>query len=144
VFSRLGRFVYRRRRPVIMVWIILVLAGAVFAPRAGSQLRSTVGEADTEASIGLDLLERDLGFPPTVFILVYSSDELTVDAPRFGAEVKESIAELDAGDGLVRVDSFFETGRESAVSEDRHMTYVLLWFDMPIDESVGRVPEVLA
>ena len=144
MFSRLGRFAYRRRWAVIGVWAVLLAIGAVFAPRAGSVLRSTVGDAPTEARVGLDILERDLDFPPSVIVLTYSSRDLTVDDPRFRERVETSITGLRDLPYFVRADTFWSTARSAAVSRDRHATYVLAWVSLQLDEAIDREPEMRA
>ena len=144
MLTGLGRFTYRYRRRIIVGWAVLVLVGALFAPRVSSQLTSAIESADTEAKTGLELLEAKLGFPSSGVVLLYSSDVWTADDPRFQAEVQRSIEDIRSMDELARIDSTYSSGRSEMVSADRHATYVVAWFDLSLNDAVEHMDAVRA
>ncbi|MDQ4083898.1 MAG: hypothetical protein M3117_05830, partial [Actinomycetota bacterium] len=56
VFYTLGRIVYRYRWFVLLVWGVLLLAGAFFAPNLSERLKGGFGSAGSEAERVQDVL----------------------------------------------------------------------------------------
>lgn len=142
MFSQLGVLVYRHRRGVIAVWAVLLLIGAVLATRVDSVLKTTVGQAPTEAQKGLSLLEDELDLPPSVIIVIYHSPDLTVDDQAFRADVESSLASLPGMPDLARIDTPYSLLSPLPATEDRHATYALIWLDLPVERAIDAIPEV--
>jgi putative drug exporter of the RND superfamily len=101
VFASLGRFVYRRRLPVALAWVLVLglglgVGGEVFGRLGtGSGLRD-----DAESVVVADLLSRVGGGGAEVTGLV---DGRPVDDPAFRAELEDAVEDLEAIDGVGRV-----------------------------------------
>jgi putative drug exporter of the RND superfamily len=101
VFASLGRFVYRRRVPVALAWVLVLgiglgAGGEVFGRLGtGSGLRD-----DAESVVVSDLLTRVGGGGAEITGLV---DGRPVDEPAFRAELEDAVEDLEAIDGVGRV-----------------------------------------
>jgi putative drug exporter of the RND superfamily len=101
VFASLGRFVYRRRVPVALAWVLILgvglgVGGEVFGRLGtGSGLRD-----DAESVVVADLLARAAGGGSGIDGLV---DGRPADDPAFRAEIADAVDDLEAIDGVERV-----------------------------------------
>ncbi|HET7737617.1 MAG TPA: MMPL family transporter, partial [Tepidiformaceae bacterium] len=141
----------------IGIWV-LVIVGAIGAAGAFLGDALTTDQellADVEAKRGDDALGRGFGRERMESglnpdgeneTIVIQSDSLTVDDPAFRAVVEEVTAEIRAlgQPDVAAVISFYETGDESLVSEDRRTTIVPV-ITGPEDtvESAERIMEIL-
>nr|WP_239521754.1 MMPL family transporter [Geodermatophilus sabuli] len=90
-------------------------------------------DPDSESSLASEVAERELGRAGGDVVVLYSSDELTVDDPAFAAAVEQSLAALP-DDVVEESVTFFATGAPQLVSEDRSATYALLTLTGDEDE----------
>jgi RND superfamily putative drug exporter len=101
VFASLGRFVYRRRVPVALAWVLVLglglgVGGEVFGRLGtGSGLRD-----DAESVVVADLLSRVGGGGAEITGLV---DGRPVGDPAFRAELEDAVEDLEAIPGVGRV-----------------------------------------
>jgi RND superfamily putative drug exporter len=101
VFASLGRFVYRRRVPVVLAWVLLLgvglgVGGQVFGRLGtGSGLRD-----DAESVVVSDLLSRVGGGGRGISGLI---DGRPAGDPAFQAEVSAAVKDLEATPGVERV-----------------------------------------
>ncbi len=109
VFASLGRFVYRRRVPVVLAWVLLLgvglgVGGQVFGRLGtGSGLRD-----DAESVVVSDLLSRVGGGGTGISGLI---DGRPAGDPAFQAEVSAAVKDLEATPGVERVTSPWAGGR---------------------------------
>jgi putative drug exporter of the RND superfamily len=110
VFATLGRFVYRRRVPVALAWVLVLgvgigVGGEVFGRLGtGSGLRD-----DAESVVVADLLGRVAGGGSEITGLV---DGRPATDPAFQAEIAAAVDDLEATPGVGRVTSPWVDGRE--------------------------------
>jgi putative drug exporter of the RND superfamily len=110
VFASLGRFVYRRRVPVALAWVLVLgvgigVGGEVFGRLGtGSGLRD-----DAESVVVADLLGRVAGGGSGITGLV---DGRPAADPAFQAEIAAAVDDLEATPGVGRVTSPWVDGRE--------------------------------
>ncbi|MEE9199805.1 MAG: MMPL family transporter [Dehalococcoidia bacterium] len=142
LLHRFGRWVYRHRWVVILLWLLLLVGSGILAPRVGSVLKGGFGEQNTEARRGLDLLEADVGLSPSVLVLVFSSDNLIVDSDRYRIQVESALAGLEDMPELDRIDTVYSTGNRRMVSDDGHTTYALVFVDIELNDSVDMIPDI--
>ncbi len=126
MFEALGRVTYRRRRWVVAVAVgFLVFAGVWGTQVFGALQGGGFEDPDAESSRAAEVAVRELGREGTDVVVLYSSDELTVDDPAFADAVTGTLTALP--DDLVdRVTTFYDTGAEAFVSEDRSSTFAVL------------------
>ena len=109
MFASLGRFVYRRRVPVALAWVLVLgvgvgVGGEVFGRLGtGSGLRD-----DAESVVVADLLSRVAGGGSGITGLV---DGRPADDPAFRAEVGAAVTDLEATPGVARVTRPWVEGR---------------------------------
>ena len=148
MFASLGRFVYRRRVPVALAWVLVLgvgigVGGEVFGRLGtGSGLRD-----DAESVVVADLLGRVAGGGSGITGLV---DGRPADDPAFRAEVGAAVADLEATPGVARVTRPWVEGRPVPGLVARDGGAVLVRVELEADlrgrayqEAVERVGERL-
>jgi RND superfamily putative drug exporter len=136
VFASLGRFVYRRRVPVALAWVLVLgvglgVGGEVFGRLGtGSGLRD-----DAESVVVSDVLARVSGAGTEITGLL---DGRSADDPGFRAEVAEAVKDLEAIPGVGRVTGPWAAGREvpGLVAEDRRAVLVRVELENRLDGAV--------
>jgi RND superfamily putative drug exporter len=109
MFAGLGRFVYRRRVPVLLAWVLVLgvglgVGGQVFGRLGtGSGLRD-----DAESVLVSDVLSRAGGGGSEITGLV---DGRSIDDPAFRAELADAVDDLEAIAGVSRVTGPLPAGR---------------------------------
>ncbi|MFC1926438.1 MMPL family transporter [Chloroflexota bacterium] len=113
-----------------------MVLGAVFAPRVTTDLKAGgYAEYESEAAQGLNLLEQEFGASPSSLTIVFSSETLTVDDPRFSEEVEAALADLGKLPEVREVVTFFSSGNSRMVSQDRGTTYATVGLNVDLDEA---------
>ena len=136
VFASLGRFVYRRRVPVVLAWVLVLgvglgVGGEVFGRLGtGSGLRD-----DAESVVVSDVLARVSGAGTEITGLL---DGRSADDSGFRTEVAEAVKDLEAIPGVGRVTGPWAAGREvpGLVAEDRRAVLVRVELENRLDGAV--------
>ncbi|MEU6249855.1 MMPL family transporter [Glycomyces sp. NPDC047010] len=125
MYSLLGRAVIKTR------WAILAGVAAVFAIGATWGLgvfdEFTDGgyvSQESRSVLDAEAIEEEFGSIGAEVVVLYSSDTLTVDDPAFADAVQSAVADINGIDEVDTAASYYETGQEGWVSEDRHATFV--------------------
>jgi uncharacterized membrane protein YdfJ with MMPL/SSD domain len=136
MFGALGRMMYRRRRWVVALALaFLVFAGVWGTGVFGSMTGGGFDDPNSESSLAGEMAARELGRSSADVVVLYRSDDLTVDDPAFQSSVDASLAALPGG--LVdRTTTFWATGAPQLVSDDRHATYAVLQLTDGGDDAV--------
>ena len=75
IFSRWGRFVYRFRRPVVVIAFVVGLASLAFASRTADELSSGGWlDKNAESSTVSDRLANDVGAGRSNLIVLFPND----------------------------------------------------------------------
>jgi RND superfamily putative drug exporter len=110
VFAGLGRFVYRRRFPVALAWVVVLAAGLGFGSEVFARLGTGSGlRDDSESVVVADLLGR-LGGSATELTAVVDGRDAT--DPAFRAEIARASADLEAVPGVRRVVAPWRAGAQ--------------------------------
>src|SRR3954447_25607724 len=126
MFERLGRVIYRRRRWVVSLALLLVAAAAVWGTGVFGKLTGAgFDDPGSESSHAAQLAAAHLGRDTADVVVLYSSPTLTVDDPAFRDAVTTTLDALPAGQ-VARTTTFWSTGAAPLVSADRHATYAVL------------------
>ena len=114
----------------------LVLAGSVGVLVVAVLLNIAVGVKTTEvfgagdARKGQLLIEdRFEETEPLAELILFSNPSLDIDDPTFRATVEPLVAEMRNLEGVASVASYYDTGLEFMVSEDRHVLMARLVFE---------------
>jgi RND superfamily putative drug exporter len=126
MFEALGRVMYRRRRWVLALATAAVAFAAVWGTGVfGSLSGGGFEDPDSESTRAGEVAAAALGREGSDVLVVYRSDELTVDDPAFQSAVTGSLEALP--DGVIEAaTTFWATGAPQLVSADRHATYAVL------------------
>jgi len=142
MFSYLGRFAFRHRRIVILIWMGIFALGIVFAPKVGTALKAGgYAEEESEAARGLKLLEEELGLSPSSLTIVFSSETLQVGDPPFAQEMEAALADLREMKEVREVVTFTSPD-DPMVSADKHTTYATIGLNVGLDEARSLMPEI--
>src|SRR5687768_17310719 len=126
MFEALGRVIYRRRRWVVALTLAFVAFAAVWGTGVFGQLTGGGFEdPDSESTRASEVAAADLGREGSDVIVLYRSDELTVDDGAFEAAVTDSLEALP-DDVVESATTFWATQAPQLVSDDRHATYAVL------------------
>ena len=138
MFYRLGLFTVRWRLWIIACWALVVLAGLPFAPRAAEALApGGFGSPDMESQQAVTALEQGLHTSFTSILVIFSSNTMTADDPRFQAEATAAVAKLQNWNEVTRIVPF--TVAPAQVSKDRHAAYTAVF----IRSDADHAPQVL-
>src|SRR3712207_2257032 len=95
MFEALGRVIYRRRRWVAALTLAFVVFAGVWGTGVfGHMTGGGFEDPDSESSRALEVAERELGRAGDDVIVLWSSDEMTVDDPAFADAVTTTVAAL--------------------------------------------------
>src|SRR5688500_3046425 len=126
MFEALGRVMYRRRRWVVALTLAFVAFAGVWGTGVFGQLTGGGFEdPDSESTRASEVAAAELGRQGSDVIVLYRSDELTVDDAEFEAAVTESLDGLPT-DVVESTTTFWDTRAPQLVSDDRRATYAVL------------------
>ena len=142
MFSRWGAFVYRRRRFVLLVMLVLAGVAAPLASSTAGEL--TAGgwlDPKSESAAVAERLEAEFGGGRTAFIAVFHATEPGADATSaaFQAAIEETVAPIRDEPGVSAVTGYAETQDDRFISVKGDAAYVVIGLDMTDDESVEAV-----
>src|SRR3990170_2120518 len=128
-FRYLGNTVVRRRRLVLAVWLVLLVAGLILAPRLRSVLgggQATEGAGDALAA--QDIVRDEFGYGGALFslILVMRGEGVPAQDPAYRAAVASLLDSARATGDLAAVRSYLDSDDAALVSADGFTTYACL------------------
>jgi trehalose monomycolate/heme transporter len=126
MFEALGRVIYRRRGWVVALALAFVAFAGVWGTGVfGAMTGGGFEDPDSDSSRAVEVAERELGRSGGDVVVLFRSDDLTVDDPAFADAVTGSLEALP-DDGVAAAATFWSTGAEQLVSDDRRATYAVL------------------
>jgi trehalose monomycolate/heme transporter len=127
VFESWGRVVYARRRLVLVLAAIVVVAAAVWGTRVFGALQSAGGFSapGSQSQQESDLAGRAFGRDAADVVVLYSSPRLTVRDPAFRAAVIRNLAALPARD-VRSAATYWSTRSPQFAGAGGHATYAAL------------------
>jgi RND superfamily putative drug exporter len=127
MFERLGHFVFKRRRAVIIAWMVAIVLSAVLAPKAWSRMASGGAFTDRgESAEGSRILEQELGVKANTLVVVFHSDTLRADDPSYMDEMDAALCGLKDLSALDAPITYRSMGDPSLISRDGHTTYAAI------------------
>lgn len=145
MFNRWGAFVYRFRRPVVILAVVIAIAGSVLATQTSSAL-SAGGwlDADSESAEVAARLDTEFGAGKSTVIALFRADAPGADATSaaFQAAIAQAIDGLDAVQEVTGVVGYAETGDPRFVSTAGDAAYVVIQLDVTDEASVEVVDPV--
>jgi RND superfamily putative drug exporter len=123
MFAAWGRFVYRRRWPVLAVSGLLLLI-SIFVVIQGGKLQSGGFIETSESGRASRLIERELPRAgAATFTLIFSSDTLTATSPEFRTAVDAALAPLRSDPRVAAITTPYDgtaLDPTKLISKDRH------------------------
>ena len=145
MFTRWGAFVYRRRRWLVVLAIVVAGAFGSLAGSVSSHLTSG-GWLDpgSESAQVSDRLENDYGAGRTSFIALFESSDASADATSadFQAAISTALAPVLDVHGVTGITGYAETQDKRFISTDGRKAYVLIGLDVDEDHSIELVDPV--
>ena len=140
-FASLGRFVARRRWPIVIAWALLLLVALPIAPRVTGALRAGGFILDDlESARAKALLQDELGTPPSAVVVVLHSNSLVAGTPAFEAAAAQAIAGVADAPYVARVVPHTLATRQ--VSADGHTAYDVVLLTIAPDDSPAALPGI--
>jgi len=147
VFTRWGGFVYRRRRWLALLAIVVAGVFGSLAGTVSSHLTSGGWLDPTSESAQVSgRLEQDFGAGRTSFLALFESSDPNADATsaEFQGATATALAPVLAVHGVTGVTGYAQTQDNRFVSTDGHTAYVLIGLDVDEDKSIDLVDPVKA
>jgi RND superfamily putative drug exporter len=145
MFSRWGSLVYRFRRPVSILAIVLAAASLTLASQTSSALSSGGWlDADAESATVAERLATEFGAGRSAVIALFRSDTPGADAtsPDFQGAISTALDEVASDPRVSGVVGYAETGDTRFISTAGDAAYVVIELDMSEEESVAIVEEL--
>ncbi len=147
MFAALGRFVYRRRHVLVVLWGLGFLAGLAATLSLPSQLKGGgFTRPESASQQGQRAMQERLGFGPARLTIVFASDRLDARGQAFRLQVEEALADIDPAKfpGLTSIQTAASTGNADFVSRDGRMTFAVLEFNGTTEQVQGQVDDIRA
>jgi RND superfamily putative drug exporter len=144
MFGRWGRFVYRRRRWVATIAVLVAGLSFGFAGRASSVL-STGGWYDpsAESQQVANRLAGDFGQGGSTLVVLFQAPGRTDAAsPAFQADVATALAGLKSDSRVGAVIGYAQTGSSRFISTAGDATWVLLDLNLTQDQAISAVASI--
>jgi uncharacterized membrane protein YdfJ with MMPL/SSD domain len=145
MFTRWGGFVYRRRRWIALVAIVIAAGFGSLAAGASANL-SNGGWLDpsSESAKVADRLESDFGGGRTAFVAVFHATTAGADAtsPAFQAAIATTLAPVRSVAGVTGLTGYAETRDDRFISTAGDAAYVLIGLDVNENDSIDLVEPV--
>src|SRR3954471_18823934 len=145
MFSRWGALVYRFRRPVVLIAVLLAVASSVLATQTSSVL-SAGGwlDANSESAAVAARLDAEFGAGKSSVIALFRSTTPGADAksPEFQKAIATSVAGLSAVPQVTGVVGYAETGDSRFISTAGDAAYIVIELDVTDEESVDLVDPI--
>jgi RND superfamily putative drug exporter len=126
VFERLGGAVYRRRKAVLLVGLVVIVLAGLWG---GSVTKRLSGggyyDPNSESVIAANDIKDKLAVPSSDATVLFTSEKLPVTDPRVASSIENALASLphDVVPGYV---SFATTQQPRLISTDKRATYATL------------------
>ena len=147
MFAAWGRFVYRRRWPVLALSVLMLLASGFIAGRGG-KLESGGFIETAESGRASRLIEKELPIVGgSTFTLIFSSDTLSANDPEFRAAVEAALVPLRTDPRRDSIISPYDTtvlDPSRQISKDGHAIAVDVAVKDTIDVARDYYPELRA
>jgi uncharacterized membrane protein YdfJ with MMPL/SSD domain len=147
MFSRWGAFVYRFRRPVAVIALVLAIASLTLASQASNALSSGGWlDSHSESATVADRLAREFGAGRSSVIALFRSGSAGADAASdtFQGAVTTALRRVAADPRVRGIVGYAETGDRRFISMSGDAAYVVVELDMTDEQSVAIVEDLRA
>jgi putative drug exporter of the RND superfamily len=143
-FNAIGRLTYRYRWLVVLLWGIVVLGSAFFAPNLSERLKGGGFEgADTESERVHDIMIEDFGASPARLLIVFEGDgSPPVRSEEFQQEQNASLEGVREIEETRFVTTYSDSQDERFISEDGDDSYAVVGFEVSENQTQELVDRV--
>jgi RND superfamily putative drug exporter len=145
MFARWGALVYRFRRYVVVLSILLAIASLSLASQASSELSSGGWlDSNSESAEVQRRLDEEFGAGKGSLIALFRSDAAGADArsPEFQAAIATALEGIVGDERVTGVVGYAETGEDRFISTAGDAAYVVIQLGITNEESVHQVKEL--
>jgi trehalose monomycolate/heme transporter len=127
MFEAWGRFIFRRRRLVLLVAGLAVIAAATWGTGVFGRLQTAGGfvPPGSQSQLEANLATRAFGPDSADVVVLYSSKDMTVRSPAYRSAVTASLARLPHSQ-VISAQTYWSAGSPEFVGANGHETYALL------------------
>jgi len=146
MFSRWGAFVYRFRRPIVLLTVVLGIASTALASQASSALSSGGWlDAKSESAAVSTRLDTEFGAGKSSVIALFRSNPgADATSTAFQGAIATSIAGLKSTPHVTGVIGYAETGDKRFISTAGDAAYILVNLDLSDEASFAAVEPIRA
>ena len=142
-FHSLGVFAYRFRWAILLLWGVLLLASAFFAPALSGRLKGGGFEgSNSEAERVQDLMSEEFGVSPATLIVVFDGGDLSARGEEFQSAQERALHGVREMPEVRYVTTYADTHDPRFISEDGKKAYAVIAFNVSLDETRNVVEEV--
>ena len=146
MFHRWGAFVYRFRRPIAILAIVLAILSIPLASQVtGSLSAGGWTDPDSESAAVHDRLAAEYGAGGGAIIALFRGGaDADARSPEFQAEIASALDRLAADDRVDGVFGYAETGDDRFISTDDNAAYAVVALAITDEEAVDEMPDLRA
>lgn len=128
MFSRVGRFIYRFRIAIIVIWLLITAICVPFIPQILTPFKSTGFVADrAESTLAKQYLNKNLGYTrDNRFLVLYHSPHLSVTNKTFNKKIHASLASLE--NFPIPHEIIYPENNAQQRSSNKHSAYAVILF----------------
>ncbi len=139
----MGRLVYRYRWFVLLVWGVLLISGAFFAPNLSDRLKGGGFEgANSDAEKVQEIMADEFDASPSTITVVFEGDGIDAGSEEFQEAQNAALDEVRELDEVSSIVSYSDAEDPRFLSESGERSYALVSFGIPIDQAQGLADEV--
>lgn len=142
-----GRGVYKARWYIVVLWLLILVAGAMGA----KGLNSVLSGGGTEISGSMSEQANELmstqfpGRSDTALTLLVRNSDHEAGTPTYNEKLEQVIAHLQTEEGVSKVFSILDASsdiRQGMIGTDNHVSVAFVDMDVPSDHLVKKMPEI--
>jgi RND superfamily putative drug exporter len=147
MFTRWGAFVYRFRRPVALLAVVIALGAAILATQTSSALSSGGWlDASSESADVSARLDTEFGAGKSAVIALFRSNGAGADAasPAFQGAIATAVKDLANDPRIAGIVGYADTGDPRFISQAGDAAYVVIQLNLTDEASVAAVDDIRA
>jgi RND superfamily putative drug exporter len=143
-FPSLGDFVARFRWLVLAAWILFVGISVIGARQVKGELISGgISVPGSESNRGDVILSDEFDRRPAkTAAAIFTSQRFVVTDPQYKEAVDKALQSVQDVENVSRIRSFYSTGLQRLVSEDKHTTYAIIELSGTEEEAKATIPKI--
>jgi putative drug exporter of the RND superfamily len=143
LFHIIGVYAYRFRWAFLLLWGMVLISSAFFAPGLSGQLKGGGFDgANSEAERVQDLMSGEFGLSPATLTVVFTGDGIPARSEEFQKAEESALADVRKLDDVRQVISYADSEDSRFISEDGKKSYAVVTSKVSIDATRNVVDEV--